>query len=84
VLCPTHRIRSTAVFFNGFRRAGFVVRLHQIAETQAVLGRLCRNYAEKTLAIATVDLIDRYEAKSLDRDTLRAIAVTLFGVTDLD
>jgi hypothetical protein len=48
------------------------------------LGRLCRNYAEKTLAIAAADLIDRYEAKSLDRDALRAIAVTIFGVTDLD
>ena len=48
------------------------------------LGRLCRNYAAKSLAIAAADLIDRYEAKSLDRDTLRAIAVALFGVTDLD
>jgi len=48
------------------------------------LGRLCRNYAAKSLAIAAADLIDRYEAKSLDRDALRAIAVTLFGVTDLD
>jgi hypothetical protein len=48
------------------------------------LGRLCRNYAEKTLAIAASDLIDRYEAKWLDRDALRAIAVIIFGVTDLD
>lgn len=48
------------------------------------LGRLCRNYAAKSLAIAAADLIDRYEAKSLDRDTLRAIAAALFGVTDLD
>jgi hypothetical protein len=48
------------------------------------LGRLCRNYAAKSLAIAAADLIDRYEAKSLDRDALRAIATTLFGVTDID
>jgi hypothetical protein len=48
------------------------------------LGRLCRNYAAKSLAIATADLIDSYEAKSLDRDALRAIAATIFGVTDLD
>lgn len=48
------------------------------------LGRLSRNYAGKTLAIAAADLIDRYEAKSLDRDALRTIAVALFGVTDLD
>jgi hypothetical protein len=48
------------------------------------LGRLCRNYAAKSLAIAAADLIDRYEAKSLDRDALRAIAATMFGVTDLD
>jgi len=47
------------------------------------LGRLCRNYAAKSLTIAAADLIDRYEAKSLDRDALRAIAATLFGVTDL-
>ena len=48
------------------------------------LGRLCRNYAAKSLAMAAADLIDSYEAKSLDRDALRAIAVTIFGVTDLD
>jgi hypothetical protein len=48
------------------------------------LGRLCRNYAAKSLAIAAADLIDRYEAKSLNRDALRAIAVILFGLTDLD
>ena len=34
--------------------------------------------------MAAADLIDLYEAKSLDGDTLRAIAVTLFGVTNLD
>ena len=48
------------------------------------LGRLCRNYAEKTLAMAAADLIDNYESKSLDRDALRAIALIIFGVTDLD
>jgi hypothetical protein len=48
------------------------------------LGRLCRNYAAKSLAIAAADLVDSYEAKSLDRDALRAIAATMFGVTDLD
>jgi hypothetical protein len=48
------------------------------------LGHLCRDYEARSLAIADADLIDRYEAKSLDRDTLRAIAVTMFGVADLD
>ena len=48
------------------------------------LGRLSRNYAAKSLAMAASDLIDLYEAKSLDGDALRAIAVTLFGVTNLD
>ncbi len=48
------------------------------------LGRLSRNYSAKSLAMAAADLIDLYEAKSLDGDTLRAIAVTLFGVTNLD
>ena len=47
------------------------------------LGRLCRNYTAKSLAMAASDLIDLYEAKSLDGDTLRAIAATLFGVTNL-
>ncbi len=32
------------------------------------------------LQMAAADLIDLYEAKALDGDTLRAIAVTLFGV----
>ena len=47
------------------------------------LGRLSRNYTAKSLAMAASDLIDLYEAKSLDGDALRAIAVTLFGVTNL-
>jgi len=47
------------------------------------LGRLCRNYAARSLAMAAADLIDRYEAKSLDRDTLAAIAVVIFGISDL-
>ncbi len=44
------------------------------------LGRLSRNYTAKSLAMAASDLIDLYEAKSLDGDTLRAIAATAFGV----
>jgi hypothetical protein len=44
------------------------------------LGRLSRNYADKSLQMAAADLIDLYEAKSLDGDTLRAIAATVFGV----
>ncbi len=44
------------------------------------LGRLSRTYADKSLHMAAADLIDLYEAKSLDGDTLRAIAVALFGV----
>lgn len=44
------------------------------------LGRLSRSYAARSLAMAASDLIDLYEAKSLDGETLRAIAVTLFGV----
>jgi hypothetical protein len=48
------------------------------------LGRLSRKYGGKSLQMAASDLIDYYEAKALDGDTLRAIAVTMFGVTDLD
>jgi len=48
------------------------------------LNRLSRNYTAKSFAMAASDLIDLYEAKSLDGDTLRAIAVALFGVTNLD
>jgi hypothetical protein len=44
------------------------------------LGKLTRNYGGKSLQMAASDLIDLYEAKSLDRDALRAIAVTIFGV----
>ena len=44
------------------------------------LGRLSRTYADKSLQRAAADLIDLYEAKSLDGDTLRAITATLLGV----
>jgi hypothetical protein len=44
------------------------------------LGRLSRTYADKSRRMAAADLIDLYEAKSLDGDTLRAIAATVFGV----
>jgi len=44
------------------------------------LGRLSRTYAGRSLMMAAADLIDLYEAKFLDGDTLRAIAATLFGV----
>ena len=47
------------------------------------LGRLARNYSSRSLAQTASDLIDLYEAKSLDRDTLASIAATLFGLTDL-
>ena len=43
------------------------------------LGRLSRTYGDKSLQMAAADLIDLYEAKALDGDTLRAIAATLFG-----
>jgi hypothetical protein len=45
------------------------------------LGRLSRKYADKSLQMAAADLIDLYEAKSLDGDTLRAIAAALFNVS---
>jgi hypothetical protein len=45
------------------------------------LGRLSRNYADKSLQMAAADLVDLYEAKSLDGDTLRAIATVLFGIS---
>jgi len=44
------------------------------------LGRLSRTYSDKSLQMAAADLIDLYEAKALDGDTLRAIATTLFGI----
>jgi hypothetical protein len=44
------------------------------------LGRLSRNYSAESLRMAAADLIDLYEAKSLDGDTLRAIAAALFNV----
>lgn len=47
------------------------------------LGRLSRSYSAKSLQIAASDLVDLYEAKSLDRDTLLAIAEAVFGLSDL-
>jgi hypothetical protein len=47
------------------------------------LGRLTRNYSGKSLQMASSDLVDLYESKSLDGDTLRTIAATVFGLTDL-
>jgi hypothetical protein len=44
------------------------------------LGRLSRKYSAESLQMAAADIIDLYEAKSLDGDTLRAIASTVFGV----
>jgi len=48
------------------------------------LGRLSRTYADKSLQMAAADLIDLYEAKSLDGDVLLAeIARSLFGIVVL-
>jgi len=44
------------------------------------LARLTRMHGGKTLQIAASDLIDLYEAKTLDADILRAIAATVFGI----
>ena len=44
------------------------------------LGRLARRYSLRSLERAAADLIDLYEAKSLDPDTLRSIAELIFGL----
>jgi hypothetical protein len=44
------------------------------------LGRLSRKYGGKSLQMAASDLIDYYEAKSLDHDALIAIALALFDI----
>ena len=44
------------------------------------LGKLSRTYADKSLQMATADLVDLYEARSLDRDTLLAICASLIDV----
>jgi hypothetical protein len=44
------------------------------------LGRLARKYGGKSLQMAASDLIDLYEAKSLDHDVLIAIALSLFDI----
>jgi hypothetical protein len=48
------------------------------------LGSCARRYTAISLQIQAANLIDQWEAESLDRDTLVAIAVTLFGVILLD
>jgi len=45
------------------------------------LGRLTRKYAGNSLQLAATDLIDLYEAKSLDGGVLRDICVRVFGLT---
>jgi hypothetical protein len=45
------------------------------------LGRLSREYGGKSLQMAAADLIDLYEAKSLDHGVLVAAALTLFDIT---
>jgi hypothetical protein len=47
------------------------------------LGRLFRNHSGESLRMAAAGLIDLYEAKALDVDTLRAIAATLFDISPL-
>jgi hypothetical protein len=44
------------------------------------LGRLARKYGGKSLQLAASDLIDYYEAKSLDHDVLVAVALALFDI----
>jgi len=48
------------------------------------LGRYARNYSGESLRMVASDLVDLYEAKSLNGYALRAIAAALFGVTSLD
>jgi hypothetical protein len=45
------------------------------------LGRYARNYSGETLRLAASDLVDLYEAKSLDGATLLAIAQSLFDIS---
>ena len=45
------------------------------------LGKLYRNYGGKSLQIVAADLVDLYEAKQLDSDTLHAISQVLFDIT---
>ena len=45
------------------------------------LGRQSRKFGDKSLQMAASDLIDLYEAKSLDGDTLTAIALVIFGIS---
>jgi len=47
------------------------------------LGRLPRTYADKSLQMAAADLVDLYEAKSLDGDVLAEIVRSLFSIAVL-
>jgi len=44
------------------------------------MGRCARRYTAKSIQIQAANLIDQWEAESLDRDTLLAVAVVLFGI----
>jgi len=45
------------------------------------VGRYCRNFSGPSLDRAVSVIIDEFESKGLDGDTLRTVAATLFGVT---
>jgi hypothetical protein len=47
------------------------------------LGRLSRKYADKSLQMAAADLVDLYQAKSLDGNVLAEIARSLFSIAVL-
>jgi hypothetical protein len=48
------------------------------------LDRYCRRYTQKSLDMAAAGIVDEFEGEGLDRDTLIAIAATIFGLTRLD
>jgi hypothetical protein len=47
------------------------------------LGHLSRKFEGESLQVAAADVIDYHEAESLDRDTLAAIALVIFGISGL-
>jgi hypothetical protein len=73
------------------RRLAVLLATHKIPGQEFIrynafaqkLGRLSRTYADKSLLMAAADLIDLYEAKSLDGAVLAEIARSLFGIRDL-
>jgi hypothetical protein len=70
---------QTQAIFDRIKSYAWTLNVYGMSQ----IGRLSRKFGDKSLQMAASDLIDLYEAKSLDGDTLAAIALVIFGISGL-